>query len=561
MKKIFLAAMSLAVLPLLVQAKPTNKELKIGISQEFESLNLLIASTVAAHYMGPLVIRTLNTLDPDAKWYPMLAKQIPTIKNGLAKIVTVDGKKKIVATWEIIDKAKWGDGTDLTCADFQFTLKVGTNNNVSTAERETITLVEKIDFDPKTPRKCIFTYEKAKWDFANLPQFYPLPKHLESEIYEKYKAEPLGYDKNTNYVKNPTNPGLYCGPYVVSEMKLGDHVTMVRNKYFYGPQAKIEKIIFKLIPNTGTLEANLRSGTIDMISNLGLTFDQALALDKKVKAEKLPYDVQFVQSNTYEHIDLNLDNPILKDINVRKALLHAINRDDLVKALFEGKQPPALHFIDPKDPWYTADPKFVKTYRYSKRDADRLLTEAGWKKNDKDGYRYKDGKKLSLSLMSTAGNKTRETVEAYLQEEWKQVGVEITIKNQPGRVFFGETTRKHAFEGMAMYAWASNPENNPRSTQHSKSIPSAKNSYSGQNQPGWVNPKMDAAIDAMDLEFDYNKRLDLAHEMVKYYSEDIPVLPLYYRADISVVPKNLKNFRMSGHQFYETYNAENWSLE
>ena len=105
---------------------------------------------------------------------------------------------------------------------------------------------------------------------------------------------------------------MYNGPYVVSELKLGSHVTFTANKYFYGKQPSIKKVIFKLIPNTGTLEANLRSGTIDMVSPIGFEFDQALAFEKRIKADNLPYNMNFKPGVTYEHIDLNLVWPHFK---------------------------------------------------------------------------------------------------------------------------------------------------------------------------------------------------------------------------------------------------------
>lgn len=553
------ALLAAAALALPAQAAPTNAELKIGISQEFENLNPLIMTMSATVYMYRMAGRSLVNLDADGKWVTQLAKDIPSLEKGTAKIVEIGGKKKIVANWEILESAKWGDGKPVVCEDFAFARDVAASPNVAVGEKETFTQVEKVEWDPKTPKKCVMTYEKAKWDFYQLGQLFPLPKHIEGPVWDKYGKQKEGYEKNTNYVKNPTNPGLYNGPYVISEVKLGDHVSFSPNPHFYGEKPKIQKVIVKLIPNTGTMEANLRSGTIDMISTLGLALDQAVAFDKKVKAENLPYSVQIVPSITYEHIDFNLDNPILKDLRVRKALLHAVNREDLVKALFDGKQIAAQHFVSPKDPWYTTDPKYVATYRYSKREAQKLLDEAGWKVGA-DGYRVKDGKKLSLTFMTTAGNKTRELVQTYLQEQWKQVGVEIVIKNEPAKVFFGQTTSKRKFDGMVMYAWVSSPENNPRSTLASISIPNNKNGFSGQNYMGWVNPSVDKAIDALDLEFNGKKRLELAWELQKQYTTEIPVLPLYYRSDISVVPKSLKNYRMPGHQFYETNEIEKWTF-
>jgi len=540
--------------------KLTNAELKIGISQEFENFNPLIANMVATTYMLRMVDRTMVVIDADGKWVTQLAKSIPTLDNGAAKIITQGGKKKVQAVWEIQDAAVWGDGKPVICDDFAFAIKVAASPNVSIAEKEVYTQVEKVDVDPKNPKKCTFTYDKDRWDYYQIANLFPLPKHLEEPIFNKYGSQKEGYEKNSLYTKDPTNPGLYNGPYLVSEIQLGDHVTFVPNDKFFGEKPKIKKIIVKLIPNTGTLEANLRSGTIDLISVLGLALDQALAFDKKVKAENLGYNVLFQPSAVYEHIDLNLDNPILKDVRIRKALSYSINREELVNSLFEGKQNPAIHSVTPKDPWFTDDPNKVVIYKYSPREAEKLLDEAGWKMGP-DGIRVKDGKKLSFTLMTTAGNKTRELVQVYLQNKWKQVGIDVSSKNEPARNFFGETTKKRKFDSMALFAWVSSPESSPKSTFHTKNIPSAKNGYSGQNQMGWSNKNVDGLLDKLDTEFKHEKRVELVHEILKYYTDEVPVLPLYYRSDVAVIPTQLKGYKLTGHQFPETDEVEKWTVE
>ncbi|WP_409480199.1 peptide ABC transporter substrate-binding protein [Pseudobdellovibrio sp. HCB154] len=541
-------------------AKLTNNELKIGISQEFENFNPLISSMLATTYMQRMVNRTLVTIDADGKWVPQLAKAIPSIEAGTAKVIKVGGKEKIQATWELLDNAVWGDGTPITCDDFALAVKIASSPNVGVGEKEVYTQVEKIELVDKNPKKCLFTYEKAKWDFYMLGTFYPVPKQLEEAVFKKYGSQKEGYEKNSIYSKEPTNVGLFNGPYVISELQLGDHVTFVPNPKFYGTQPHIKKIIVKLIPNTGTLEANLRSGTIDLISTLGLALDQALAFEKKIKSEGLGYQVLFQPSTVYEHIDLNLDNPFLKDVRVRKALNFAINKEDLVNALFEGKQQPAIHSVTPRDPWFTADPAKVTVYKYNKREAERLLDEAGWKPGA-DGIRVKDGKRLSFTVMTTAGNKTRELVQVYLQNQWKQVGIEVNAKNEPARVFFGETTKKRAFDSMALFAWVSSPENTPKSTFSSKNIPTAKNGWSGQNYMGWSNATVDKTLDALDTEMKHEKRIEMVHEVLKAYTDEVPVLPLYYRSDVAVIPTQLKGYRLTGHQFPETNVVENWNLE
>ena len=540
--------------------KPANKEFRIGITQEFENLNPLISTMLATSYIYAMVGRGLMSLDENGKYEPQLVKEIPSLENGLAEFVGKGKNRKILAKYEIKEKATWGDGTPVTGYDVEFTCRVAQSPNVAIASREFFDNIEKITVDKKNPKKFTFLYKKAKWDFNRIAGFATLPKHLETPVFKEYGEQEEGYSINSLYTTDPTNPGLYNGPYVIKEIKLGSHVVVTPNPHFYGQQPKIQKIIIKLIPNTGTLEANLRSGQIDMISELGMTFDQALAFEKRVKEESLPYEVKYRQSLTYEHIDLQMKNKILQDKNIRKALVYAIDRDQLVKALFEGKQFKAIHNLAPIDPWYTDDEKKIVLYSHSRRKAKKFLEKSGWIPGE-NGYRYKDGEKLTLLLMTTAGNKTRELVEQYLQNEWKKVGIDIQIKNEPARVFFGDTVHKAKYPAMAMYAWISRPESTPRSTLHSNNIPSSENAYSGQNSGGWRNQEVDKLIEAIDLEFDDEKRLEMVHKILHFYTDEVPVIPLYYRAQVAVTPKNLKGHQLTGTQFSATNQVERWSLE
>ena len=91
--------------------------------------------------------------------------------------------------------------------------------------------------------------------------------------------------------------------------------------------------------------------------------------------------------------------------------------------------------------------------------------------------------------MTTAGNRTRELIQQVAQGQWRQLGIETVIRNEPARVFFGETTTKRRFTGLALFAWISSPENVPRTTLHSQEIPSEANGWSGQNFTGYRNPR------------------------------------------------------------------------
>jgi peptide/nickel transport system substrate-binding protein len=177
----------------------------------------------------------------------------------------------------------------------------------------------------------------------------------------------------------------------------------------------------------------------------------------------------------------------------------------------------------------------------------------------RNGFRHNAaGERLSLELMTTAGNRSRETVQQVLQSQWRRLGIEARIRNEPARVLFGQTLKQRQYTGMAMYAWISAPEHLPRLTLHSQEIPSAANNYAGQNTPGFRNAEADEVIDKIEVELNRERRKALWHRLQEIYVEELPVLPLYFRADSYIVPKWLTGIEPTGHLIPSTMWIERW---
>ena len=379
-----------------------------------------------------------------------------------------------------------------------------------------------------------------------------IPEPTEGPLYAKASG-PGEYIKQTAYNRAPTVPGLYNGPYLITGYQSGAQVVLEANPHWSGQQPAFKRIVIRLIENTAALQANLLSGDVDMVpgEGVGLTIDQVIALQKQYP-DRFAYI--FRPSLTYEHLDLQKDNPILADLRVRQALLVALDRQTLVQKLFEGKQPVATSWVNPLDPNYTRD---VPTYGYDPPKAKALLTEAGWKPASGGVCRNAAGEPLSIQLSTTAGNRLRELVEGVLQNQWKAACVDVTIKNEPARTLFGETLKHRAYPGMVMYAWSSAPRLSPRRQLGSDQIPSAANNYGGSNWIAFSDPRMDADIAAAETELDSEKQVEIWADMQRIYAEQLPVLPLYYRADDHVVPTWLKGFAATGSSMTSLW-AEAW---
>ncbi|MEO5374583.1 MAG: peptide ABC transporter substrate-binding protein [Alphaproteobacteria bacterium] len=542
------AVMALAAGPVLAAERD---QLTIGITQFPSSFHPSTDPMVAKSYILAMTNRPITAYDKDWALVCMLCTELPTIENGQAVLEDLPGGGKgIAVTYTLQPRAVWGDGTPVTTSDVVFTWEVGRHPQSGFSSGELYRRIRSIDArDDKT-----FTLhlDRVTFDYNAINDFRLLPVRREQAAF----ADPAQYRTRTAFDTDTTSPGLFNGPYRIVEVERGSHVVLERNAYWFGAQPQFRRIVVKVVENTAALEANLLSGSVDYVAGeLGLTLDQALAFEKRHGDR---FSVIYKPGLTFEHIDLNLDNPALKDVRVRRALLLGLNRPLIAERLFGGRQPVADTAVNPLD-WVHA--KDITTYPHAPDRAAALLNEAGWRMGAGGLRRNAAGQPLTLELMTTAGNRIRELVEQVLQSQWKTLGVDVRIRNEPARVFFGETLRNRRFAALAMYAWLSAPESVPRSSLHSKMIPTAANNWAGQNYGGYTNPEMDDLIDRIEVELDRDKRKDLWRRLQQIYADDLPALPLYFRADPFILPRWLKGVTPTGHEDPSTLWVETWRAE
>ena len=521
--------------------------LTIGVTQFPSTLHPHIDSMTAKFYVIAAAMRPVTTWDPDWRLVCMLCSRLPTIENGLAvREALPDGGTGIAVTYDIHPEATWGDGTPVTAHDAVFTWEVGRHELSGFAGSEGFRRTLAIDIvDDKTFTVHIDRVTYRYNDYSSML----LPRHLEEAAF----ADPAEYRHRTLYNTDPTNPGLWFGPYRVAEVASGAHVVLERNPTWFGRAPAFDRVVVRTIENTAALEANLLSGEIDYVAGvLGFTVEQAMSFERRHGDR---FRALYRPGLIYEHIDVNLDNPRLADRRVRQALMHALDREQLTERLFGGHQPVAHSNVNPLDRAYSEQ---VPVYAHDPERARALLDEAGWTDGGDGVRRNPAGEPLTLTLMTTTGNKSRELVQQVLQSQWANIGVRTLIRNEPARVFFGETVTKRANDGLSMYAWLSTPETAPVSTLKSDQIPTAENGWSGQNFPGYRSERMDELIDAIERELDPEARLPLWAELQTLYATDLPALPLFFRAEPYMFPHWLEGVRPTGHDVTTTMWIEEW---
>ena len=181
------------------------------------------------------------------------------------------------------------------------------------------------------------------------------------------------------------------GPYVLSEFVTDEYAIFTANPDYWGEQPAIKKITVKVIPDNQTRILALEKGEIDLI--FGKNMIDADAVNQYM--DKDGFTVSLSDPTSTRQIVLNTTDPILSDKNVRIALQHATNKENISQGIFYGLEQPADTLFAKTVPYCDID---LEPYACDMVLAGQLLDEAGWLMGS-DGIREKDGQKLNLDLL------------------------------------------------------------------------------------------------------------------------------------------------------------------
>ncbi len=528
--------------------------LTIGVQQYPNTFHPNTDSSSIREYILAMARPDLTTYDADWKLICYLCTELPSYEAGTAHIETdAAGKQHVVETFTLQPDAKWDDGVPVTTKDVLFSLEVGRSPKSGYVEAElytgdTASTIE--DIKALTEKSFEVRLKGVPCDYQSLNDFRIIPEHIERKVFE---ADPDTYRIHTIYDTDPTTRGLWYGPYRISRIARGASVELERNPYWWGKRPAFDHIRILTFENTSTIQSALVSGEVDYLpGEIGIPENIAAAIAKRYPDR---FDVIFKPSLVDQHIDLNLDNPIFEDVRVRQALLLGVDRPTINDAIYEGRYQIQTSFADPLDSIYSDD---VLKYGYDPKRAADLLDQAGWTGRDGGIRTNAQGQRLSLVLSTTAGDRRREELEQALAWYWKQIGIDIRLKNQPARILFGQTLPHRQYEGMALYSWTMAPRNIPRSEYSTQSIPTAANGYAGENFIGWSNPEMDSLLNDMETRCEPVENQAAWTRAERLYTEQLPSLPLFYRSDAFVLPKWLKGVKPTGHQYPSSMWVQDW---
>lgn len=309
---------------------------------------------------------------------------------------------------------RWSDGEPITAHDVVFTYQMLGDPMIASPRQDYVKQIEAVEAENDST--VLFRFHRRYPEMLFHVSHGIVPRH----VYEAVAPSQLSGHPS---VRAPEGGALVVsGPYLIGSWARGQQVVLHRNPHFQ-PAGYLDRIVFRIIPDATTRMVELRTGAIDWVNGVG--FEQIPSL--RQQARHVRFELE--EKRFYDYIAYNPAGfPAFADADVRRALGLAIDLDGLLRALqMEEYTVPAS---GPYPPIFADlyDPALMPPLSHDVDEARRILDERGWVDSNGDGVREKDGTPFRFAMVTNSGNQRRADVAQIVQQQWKQIGVEVELR-------------------------------------------------------------------------------------------------------------------------------------
>jgi peptide/nickel transport system substrate-binding protein len=476
----------------------------------------ILASDSASSDVCGMLFNGLVKYDKNIKLIGDLAESWDVLEDGL------------VVVFHLRKNVRWHDGAPFTAKDVEFTYKKLIDPSVKTpygGDFERVKSLEVLDdHTVKVTYKEPFAPALSSWGM------WIMPEHI-------LRNEDLN---KTEFSRHPVG----TGPYRFRSWRTGEKIELVANEDYFEGRPCINRYIYRIIPDDATIFLELQTEGADLASLTPLQFTRQTDNGFfRTHYNKFKYP-----SFSYTYMGYNLSDPKFQDIRVRKAIDYAVDKQAIVDTVLFG-----LGRV-------TTGPFMIDSWAYNKdvkplipniTKAKELLSEAGWRDNNGDGWLDKDGKIFEFTVLVNQGNTDRLKCAEIIQGDLKEIGIRMKIRVLEWSTMISEFINKKRFEAVLM-GWflARDPDN--YDIWHS-----SKTREGEFNFIGYKNAEVDKLLEEGRRSFDESRRAEIYHKVHALIYADQPCLFLYSAEMLPIVSKRFRNVETSpigiGYNFIKWY--------
>lgn len=532
-------------------AGPPKRITAIVISEHPTLISKFERALEGAEAIEASVASGLTVTDHTGKLIPVLAESVPSIENGTWSLLPGG---RMETTWRLRKNTFWHDGTPFTANDLLFTARVGEESSIPNFRQDGGELIEGIDAPDASTLVVRWTSPFINADklFSNDLEgtgiHFPLPKHL----LERHWIESKDGFTDLSYWSDDF---VGTGPFKLKEWSRGERAILVANDQFILGRPTIDELEVRFVKDSSTAIANLLSGAADMTLGRGISIEQAAEVGARWQQGHIDNVGLRSRFALYPQF-INPSPALIGNLQFRKALMHAIDRQTMADTLQSGLVPVAHTFMGTDNPMYPQiEPRIVK-YEFDPRKASQMIEAIGVTRGS-DGMFAQGGQRLSLEMRTTPGD-LYDKILAAVRDYWQGVGVgaeAVSVPLQRQRDLEYRATRP----GFELTRRGTNLSQMIGFVGRQTPLPETR--FIGSNVPRYQNADFDALVDRYFVTVPIPARTQVAGEIMHHISDQLNMMHIMYDSEPALISNRIINAHGRGSESTQTWNVHQWNVK
>ena len=512
---------------------PAAKVLRVGISADAEPTDGGIYGARSAGGYEPIYMLhaglTVYDTEGALQLQPRIAVRVPTIENGDWQVLA-DGRMEL--TWKLRPDVRWHDGTPLAAEDLVLGYRVALEDPFG---RGTRVLRQVEDVSAPDPQTVIIRW-KSVYIYANAmgldTGFLPLPRQRFAALWDSGDRQAFAASP---YL---TDEWIGLGPYRLREWLRASYIDMVASDDYFLGKPKIDRVIIRYFGDTNSLVVTFMAGDLDLLPVGAMKEGEAHVLKTQWAdggAGSVIVSEAKLRQGMWQLRDP--DAPWARDVRVRQALVHLIDRQTIAETVQYGLSSVDDIALPRGDPGYRlAQQRGLPRLSYDVNQAHRLLGEAGLTRSGDGSYRSQACAPFVIELSATGDINTNVQELLAISNVWKTAGLE------PQNVIIPGTANKDEVRTRLQGVNLTSSDLSYRSFDSylTSEISSEATRWRGQNIAGYGNPAYDQLVARLNSTINSTERDGIAADLVKLSLDQVLYIQLTYSSDVSAVRKEVR---------------------